>query len=518
MDEAAQTQIPKVPSGAEGQPFSESAYTPFKLMSYHLYQLRTDYEALMRQPNYKDNGFRRRVVDSASILFNESKETGFTLDEREKISRLLSAMNSKDEQIFNLVNSFHGNITFAMQGMIDEYLSEFRDLAYKFLSAENAALQNHAQLYKTKKTITQIDRLERVFVVGRRTPLYNGYGIPISPEMLLLASLLVLRTKAELNNVMPIEGELGFGKSTFAWALGSTIAWLQGKPNFLVRDHFLFNESADYFEERIRTAAPEDIIIPDEVGNQANKRRFYERDQVASLDRLKLSRYKKISLFPCWRTVKELDSQLMSIANGIISITEKAVDERTYGMAQLRTFNRNKYAKSEEFKPYVAKNMIAYTPEEANAIIEEFDEFNLLKIPFYRIPLEIWNKEYEPVKDAANSVARSTNTSVKKHAELLYYEFLAALPDNCTCVTSVQLRDFSRDKNFILQFGALTSMVAKAIGSSRTKIFKQNVNPQEQWDGYFDVDNYIGDYLKKIKAQYKGVVETNKANKKVDKK
>jgi len=507
-EEMLKDYIPQQPTGDPKEGFIEASFTPAKMSSWDLSGLKRDYQELMRFPHYYDNRYRRRVIDSANLVFSEAAQTGFDALECQEIEGTLAAMERLDEQCSNVLAGFQStNIDARSKSVLDDtYISPFQDKARQFLLKINVALQRHGQLFKTRSRMGELEKLEKVFIVKNKNRFMNSFGIPISLEIDVMANIMAMRVRNKLDNFFPTQGATGFGKTSFAWALGSTVAEKLGQTSFSPVENFIFNESTTYVEERLRTAIPGSIIVLDEFGNQANKRRFYEDGQINFMDRLKLLRFHGLTLLPCWPAVDELDGQLQTKIHGIFTI---AKERET---AQLSTFNLNKFAKKKEFIPNAAKNMIAFTTDESNKIIEDYDEFNLLTLPFYEIPVDKWNAQYEPFKESANQVGRAAKGSIttRKQADMLYYEFISKLPANCVRITWQQLQEFSHEKNFYLEFGALVRKIAEGIGRKRGDIYKMDMDAKRQWDGSVDVDEYVDKYIKKIKAQYVGAKATDK--------
>jgi DNA replication protein DnaC len=496
--------LPAVPSGADGE-FQESAYTPFKLVSWELNKERDMFKELLKTGNLYMGQTRRLLINSARTLFSDSKDSGFTYDECAKIQRQITSMEEMDRRVSMLANQIASGSN-VPQSIIDMRISEFQDAAYSFYNEINLALQAHGQRFKNKTRHDQLESLQRIFAINKYKRFENKFGIPINLDIEVFARICERRRYAKLDNVFPIQGEAGFGKTTLAWALASTVAEKLGFEVFSVRDSFIFNESTEYAEERIREAEPGSVIVFDEFGNQANRRRFYQEGQIAFMDRIKLIRFHGLTIFACWPEIKELDSQLIPRITGIFDINER-------GTAQLRTFNRNPYTVSKEFKPLMAKNLIASTPEEGVQIAEKYDEMVRMRFKFYEIPHEKWVKEYEPFKEQANKMGRVPEKSSKKVADELYLEFLATkVPPDALRISYQQLKEFEREKAYALYFNALVRRIAQAIGKKKSEIFRMNESPKTIDDGYIVIDELVAEYLKRLRAQYQGAKENAKAD------
>lgn len=474
--------------GQEG--VKKSTYSQFQFEAERLIKMKESYEFRIVSSDFTEVGVRNEMIGYSKIMMSELHPL-LTDEEVVDLGRKIATLEMQSEAMSTL--DVMPDTTYDMGAVIAAKAREFQNKCNEFLVMYNKSLQIHRLGIQVVKEKSETEKLYNTLEI---TPVFkNGFGIPISPEMEILCRALSVRAMQKMDNVVIIEGKPGRGKSTFAFALATTIADML-KSAFDVNYNFIFNETKEYCEEMIRKAPQFTPIVFDESGNQLNSKTFWDDAQVNFVNAINLIRFHGLSLIFCWADIHNIDKTVRdSRATLVVTINKR-------GRAIIRTFNENPHNRgltsNSKWKHSVATNA-----DQANKMLE-FDRLKLLTVPFYEIPSSIW-EPYEHRKETSNKITNLKNRDVT-NADMLYREFLVKLVPNAVRIESWQLVKFAEEHNYYLSFKKLAQTIAKATGRQLNKVMV-GTNPGDPTEGYIEIDPYINGYIERIRSQVRGAEE-----------
>ena len=448
---------------------------------------------------------RKTLIDTAK-LFNENARVVFKDSEREKIDAFLQSLTMRDSalrqmelQAIRNPNTFGG---LGMERMMNTRYEDFKNNLHKFDQEITEALYAHnADGLSTKKRDEMINRL---YLTMKTKPVFrNKHGVPISPEMELFCRALHSRAMNGYDNIIPVKGPRGVGKTSFTIALGTTYTEMTGLGWDWNRN-LVINEDRSYVEALLASLEPMDFLQMDEAGNQLNRKLWYQADQIGFINYLTRLRVQGLTIPVIWPDSEDLD-QTISKKYAIASVE---INER--GLAVVKAFNQNTHAKR-DYIPQAAKNKIALTGEEANDITTQFDLLKILEIPYYKIPDKLWNDKYAPRKEMSLKV--SAIKGVKKSGELAndyYVKFFLELPADKIFISSQDCIAFGEKQGYKLSLKRCSIILGRATGRSSGEVVRfQEGAPMLDVDKYGTImlDNYIKAYIDRLRSMQKGAKE-----------
>jgi hypothetical protein len=383
------------------------------------------YQNLYNTMNSESDSERESCYRWAAMFFNDIPIEKYFDEDRIKLQNILGLMNRYNHQA--RTNPSPSNRR--------QYEQLFLYNAKQFYEAWNSALINLdlGLQWKDKKDI--FSKVYDVADAEMRFP--NRFGILISPQMEFFARVLAQRVMANRDNVIAIEGPTGEGKSTFTYALATTLAPMLD-TDFDLYYNMIFNESKEYVNKLIKTIPNYSILDFDEAGNQLNKKTWWQEDQVELDNLLNLIRFHGLTFLLNWPDMKDLDKGVRdSRAKFVVSIKKR-------GIGIVRGFNLNPHANSRSYKPQATKGKIAMTGVQAQEMIENFDALKILRIPFYEIRGEAWTRYQDrkekslTLMDLAKSAGRSFQTTSE-----LEVEYLLSLPQDQVRISWQQVLDYA---------------------------------------------------------------------------
>lgn len=463
-------------------------------------ELRSTFENILQNCNYANPPDRGSLIQTVRILFDSASRI-FNPNEN---LLLLGSISTLEQRNANLTRLQSNYINYATNPMIQQEINSFSVSGHKFLQLLNQDLQNHGAGIKTKKQENIIDRLYLGLQQKRRATFLNSWGIPISPQMEILARACYIRAMNGLDNVIPVEGDTGVGKTSFIFAFCTTYADMTRLP-FDLNYNLVINEDKEYVTELLSKLDKFQICWLDEAGNQANRKLWYQVEAIEFINYLTRLRVHGLTIPAIWPDLKDIDPAVIKRAAFTVSINKR-------GLAQVKALNKNKYAKDKQFVPYGAKNLVALTGNEAAQISENYDLLNLLEIPYYEIPKEPWSR-YDLRKEASLSVSGLKKRFKKDRFEIAsdyYTTFLLEIPPEASRITGKQVNDYGVKIAYKLSFKKVAERLAQATGRKWRDLLKfENDIPDMDNHGYILIDEYIAKYLDNIRHMKLGAQQGN---------
>ena len=449
-----------------------------------------EYKQMLEHADYYDDDVRAVIIRHAQNMLNDEVHAIFSQSDTRAIRAAIASMQIFDDKIRAAVAA-HMNIK-----LVEQNVSIFQSMAGEFLLRYSAAQFNSHLGFQTKRDSSEFDRFFAAIDVPK--VIKNTYGIPVSPEMVTLAMGLCARTTRKWDNIIMIEGMPGVGKTSFTWALGTTMydiyrAFWGIDRKWEPDKNVLVTETREYCNRLVSDLPGFTFLDFMEAGNQFSSKRFFDDEQQELVNTVERIRYHGLTLALEWNTVEGLDKTVRDRRATIVC----SLEER--GKAYIRGFNRNPAHRGLTKNPRT-KDDLALTAEMASAILEQ-DALRLLTVPYYELPADIM-KQADDRKDAGNKYLSS-----RKKAEHYYESFLINLPDNIIRITSEQLHDYAIANHQVLSMAKLAQIISEAIGlGKRSRLFQQT-DIADATVGYIQVDDIIRSYIKHLRAELQGAVQ-----------
>lgn len=440
---------------------SKSAeFVPFLSETQILQQLKTTYMTVLN-----DVANRYKEIGSLALsMYNHIERIAYP-DEAIKLrdqSRWLSnrayILDSDDPEQFNAD------------------LPEYVFSAHEFLSYLNTVLQNHNLGFKINESTDELGLLSSI--LGIKPYWVNTHGLAISYKTDMLARFLVARMADNWDNVILITGKRGIGKSTYAYALATTISdyaeRLYEGQRFTVTKNIIFNESKEDVFGKIKTDwKPFKPFIFDEAINQTNARSWWLRDQQQLMELLTQVRYKRTTSIFLAPDIGNFDVVLRNqIAHLIVRVSER-------GKATL-------------FAPAIVEGTVKDKP--AMPIVEQqkYTQYlekkalnRILSDTFYPIPVH--NEEwalYQKIRDSSVSTKDFINSgapNAKEKKLSMFRECIASFPNDRLAISEDFIADFSKRKAFNIDVKELARWISRSVGLAQGDIYfikedKQYIN------------------------------------------
>jgi len=464
----------------------KSAYSNFMGEARNLSDKKIFYQNELNRLNASDPVARESIYRWATSFYDDIPLDKYMPEDRIKIEANLRNMNTYNQQMRTTESESNRR----------QFGTLFLFNARMFYQNWNAALINLDLGIQWKK---ERDIFTKTYDIADATHgmiFNNGLGIPISPQMEFFSRVLYARGHSGRDNIVGVEGTEGEGKSTFDYALATTLSAMEGLP-FDVNYNFIFNESREYVIKLVQTAVPHTTIVLDESGNQASAKSWWKDDQQAFMNLIRLIRFHHLNLLVTWPEINELDKVLRG-ARTKFKITIKKQPN-----ALVRVYNLNPSETSKEFKPKALKGKIAATSGEAEQMIEAFDSLKLLKIPFYGVPHEPWTK-YEMRKEKSLSMfnIRSPGQIFQTSSEL-ETEYLLSLPIDKIRISWKEVLDHAAKVGWDMNIEKLAKNIAKSTGQRKLQVYKyEDMAHPEQ--GNIDITPIVRGYIERLRQMKLG--------------
>ena len=485
-----------------------SVFSPVKAKQEEIYTLKFNYNNDLKKADLFNSRSRMDIIELATLI--RDNDDLLTSEDDDKLMMTIGMMRHYHQEILKFSDYLGGysGDRIQYQEIIRQNVTAFAAWAHEYNKKLNNIMKKNGEGSKTRKNADPITRL--YLALNTPSKYNNMYGIPISPQMEVLARALHVRALNGWDNIVNItsNSETGGGKTTFGLALATTYAYHMTGLGWDWNYNLIINEDKEYVSQLFSHLEQFQIVQLDEAGNQGNKKTWWDSDQIDFMNYLTRLRVHGITTLVIWPDSKELDPGLASARAAInISINKR-------GIAIVKAFNRNPYAAKKDYIPYQAKNRVAISNDEAHDIVHEYGEMvNLLEIPFYKVPLDIWNANYLPRKEDSLKVS-SLNKRYKKDrfetADDFYTKFLLAIPKDAIRVTAIEIKTFGEKEGYFISFRKIAERLA--VGTNRR--WKQIVkcNPGDEGKdtnevGYIDLDPYIQQYLERLRSMKMGSQE-----------
>lgn len=467
----------------------KSTYSHFILETENIIHGKEEFKAMVKQSNLNNIFDREQIIRHAKGMAKDEVYILFSTKDNQRIANSISAMEQMNTDI-NLLQS-NPNVD---QIIIDNRIRLFENAAYNFIAMYSAAQHNSRLGLQTTKEYGEIEKLFTILNV-KGTAFKNSFGVTISPEMLLFALGLVQRTIQKWDNVIIVDAMPGTGKTTFDYALATTMIdiykiFYNMPIDFNENQHVIVNESRDYCNELISNLSRFSILMFIEAGNQFSSKKFYDDEQYELVNTVERIRFHGLTMLLEWNTQEGLDKTIRDRrATCTVSIEKR-------DKAYVRGYNLNPHGRGITKNPRT-KDKVAISAEAANQILE-VDALTAIAIPYYPLPDEIMAK-----LDARKEIGKKLNSREKKNKEL-YEEYLITLPDNVVRITSDDFYKYAVGKHHTLGIQRLAMLIADNIGLGKSKRLFHNTDMSDYNKGYIDINDFARSYIAQLKAQYAG--------------
>lgn len=487
----------------------KSTFSHFMLESERLIQMKEEYEKLLDNADFyshdndQANGViipgRESLVRTAKKLRDEAPWSLFKYDERLQINNKIATMAALDSNALMFSER-------AFAEILQSRVVAFEAAARGFIQYFNQLLI----LYNLSLNVTaekpEIDRMYDVAGLDSRR-FRNTFGIWISPQMEAWCRELYIAQLLELDNIVPVEGIPGFGKSTFITAAMTTVTAMNNLP-FSYWDNYFFKESREFVAKSIREAKPRTSFALDEAGNQLNSKSWWVEDQMDLVTDIHLGRKQGYNLFAAWKDVEGLDKGIRNKrATWVVTIKER-------GEAIVRTFNKNPYVKDTTPTRTKYKDTVMATNQQASEVLKT-DPLTVMVIPFYAIPDKLPNDidwiHYNERKEASRRIG-SRLTSRGKRADDHYLGFLLTVDPTTPQITSDMVNAYAEKIAYSVSCKSLVYRINKAIGIPPKRLWHSTAQPSEDPfnAGYIENGKVLSSWIRKLQAEKQGSDETKK--------
>ncbi len=455
---------------------------------------KVDFKEMLKATDFKDDYAREQVIKQAKGMFNDEVYLLFSEYDNQNIKKSIANM----EHIDSDMKLLESNINVSPM-LFEQKAKMFENSAYYFVKVYSAAQHNARLGLQTTKDITDIDKLFTILDTGK--VFKNSFGVSISPEMLVFALGLVLRAKQGWDNVIMIDAMPGTGKTTFDYALTTTMMdiyslFFKQKIDFQIDKHVILTETREYCNNLISNLANNSILMFIEAGNQFSSKRYYDDDQYELVNTVERIRFHGLTLCLEWNTIEGLDKTIRDRrATAVVSLEER-------GKAIVRGFNRNPAQRGLTKNPRT-KDAVVISAEGATKVLE-MDALKAMVIPYYTLPADA-QAQLDKRKELGKKLI-----SKKKQNEQMYMEYLSELPDNTVRITSEHFYRWAVAKHRILSFKRLAVHIAEAIGLGRTERLFVSSSMSDETTGYIEVNDFIRSYIQKLSAEKKGAEQYQK--------
>lgn len=473
----------------------KSSYGHFMLEAQKVVEIKEQFKVFLQNSDFAMGYDREQTIRLAKSMANDEVFMVFSTRNNARIRHQIGLLEGYNAQLLILERADR----YAGKAHLDALIRLFEDSAYKFLAAFSQAQFDARLGLQTVKEKSDIDKFFGVLDVPKTFK--NSFGVTISPEMLMLSQGLVMRAMRNWDNVLMIDAMPGTGKTTFDYALATTMLdcfsiFYAIKVKFDTETNVIVTETREYCNKLVSSIDPRSILMFIEAGNQFSSKKFYDDDQYELVNTVERIRFHGLTMLLEWNTVEGLDKTIRD-RRATLTCT---IEER--GKAVVRGFNRNPSGRGLTANPRTKGN-VALTAGEANQILEE-DALKVLTVPFYELP-----KDAQTALDDRKERA-SKYTTTKRLQERYYAEFLCGLPDNIVRITNEELEKYGVETHHVLSMRKLAMMISENIGLGKTTKILVNTDMADPNAGYIVMDDYMRSYVRHLKAEMVGAVQFQK--------
>ena len=311
---------------------------------------KVDFKDMLKATNFQDAYAREQVIKQAKGMWNDEVYILYGEHDNQMIRMSLQDMERLDSDMRLLASS-----PATPDSIYIQRAKMFENACYYFVKVYSAAQHNARLGLQTTKELTEIDKLFTILDTSK--VFKNSFGIPISPEMLTFALALVLRSKQQWDNVVMIDAMPGTGKTTFDYALTTTMIdlyniFFKQKVDFDVDKHVIVSETREYCNNLISNLQNNSILMFIEAGNQFSSKKYYDDDQLELVNTVERIRFHGLTLVLEWNTIEGLDKTIRDRrATAVVSLEER-------GKAIVRGFNRNPAQRGLTKNPRTKNNVV----------------------------------------------------------------------------------------------------------------------------------------------------------------
>lgn len=454
MAEEQQVQVGAERGGESSLRGSTSTFTPFLSETARLQALKNIYLDQMSAINLSNNVDRSNIIRTARNMFAELDERVASTDDSVVCNRIIESLISVNMLLGTMPNDA-------------PMLRTFQDECYNFITQINQILQRAGLGYKLTGSMSELDTLAKA--LGADMFYNNKFGMPINYAMRVQAQFMCNRSaKKHLDNIWGIEGSEGFGKSTVALELATTICEINGIEFDLNRNVF-FSEKREYVYNILRTQAKHgDVFIFDEAVNQASKKAWWKEDQVELMRQFTLMRFLGITALFCVPDIQDLDIVLRERRlQGVLSIPERS-------SLTVKLPNLNPAANTYQIEKYASGEMVT-SAEELTKFMAAFDKNRVLS--YYTMPIPESNPIWVQYSTLKNTSFRSRKME-RKHSNVrkmtrrdeMILAMLTMIDDTAASINEKQVEAFSQRLGFQLNFAGVAKYISKHTGKLTTEI------------------------------------------------
>jgi ATPase family associated with various cellular activities (AAA) len=467
-----------------------SSYSDFVGEAKTILQKKDNFQQMLSEWDFNIAWNRETAAKTARLMMGDIPIDVYPPEDLNNLYGALSLMNQYNHQLLTLVG----------EQSRSQYIQHWWNAANKWYSYWSATLVHtgHSSKYKGEKDF--FTRMYNIADISQNMKFNNSFGVPISPQMEFFARMLSQRRESQRDNVIIVEGPTGEGKTTFAYALATTVAEMNGMP-FDVGKNMVLGESKEYAFKLLQTAERGSVFLFDESGNQINKKRWHDSDQIDFTNMINLVRFMGFTVIMNWPQASELDKSIRD------SRTKFKISIKKRGNALVRTANLNPTEGSKDFKPKALQGKVVSSSGEAQELLEEHDLSTVLTIPFYQVSGKPWDM-YEVRKGQA--LERSRLTKEKKPTNRTSFEveaqFLMNLPPDKMVITSKEVDRAANTVGFNMTIETIAKRIAKAIGLPKSKVITYT-NPQDVKEAIINITPVIRGYIDNLKGEKAGAEE-----------
>ena len=480
------------------QKSGKASFTPFLSETGRLQENKNIYLDLLLEIDLAAVGDRDAVIRVARNMYDDVLNRIGTAEDWHKLNDAITGMRSMSNSV--AIN----RDTMSMQN--------FEDEAHNFINKLTNVMQDAGLGMKLTEDATQLDSLAKDMLAD--TFRKNSYGMFINYNLDVVAGFFASRVAKQLDNFWAIEGREGYGKSTLALQLGTTVAEKLGLK-FDINRNVFFNEKKDYVYNTLRAVDKPEVFIFDEAVNQANKKQWWKTQQVELMSLFTLMRYKGTTVLFCIPSLSELDVVLRDKRlHGVLSIPER-------GEVIVKVPNLNIAGGAAYQMEAYSKTQIVTAPSDLTDFVNMFDKNRKLNFPFWEMPkgLPMWN-QYTDLKNASvtgRKMARDWQGRLKAKqlpkAEQYMLLLLTTLPVEQATLNAKQVYDFGVKQGYDLSFDGVVRYICRRTGLSQTDLIKipnATESADINADAYIELtEPHVATFLQHIRSQnLAGVVNT----------
>jgi hypothetical protein len=482
----------------------QSVYSPIKDKAEELKALKIAYNNMLITTDFSSHDARYNLITKARLLYDN--DDLFSTQDNELVMSMIGNLETLDYNIVMRERSSTASMySYSQENpAVAHDQQKFKNSAHDFLKEISRLLKKYGSGTKTRKDIDAIGRL--YLALRAKARFDNSFGIPISPQMEVLARALHIRALNEFDNIVTINSnkETGLGKTTFALALATTYAYHMTGLGWDWNYNLVINEDKEYVTQLFSHMKKLDIVQLDESGNQGNKKTWWDTDQIDFMNYMTRLRVHGITTLVIWPDTKEIDSGI-SGNRAAINIT---INER--GLAIVRGLNRNPYIGGKEYIPYGVKNEVALTGAEAQTLMQERDMLNVFEVPFYPIPEAIWAHYSLRKEDSLKVSALSKRYKRDRFqtASDMYTKFFQSIPPTQVRITAQEVKKFGQDQGYMISFKKVADQLALGTGRRAKDLVQYEAIEGLPIDineiGWISVDEYMHKYLDRLQSMKLG--------------